>query len=182
MCSAIREDGKTGLIPPDWRGRRSSPVRQCDAENNCSAFSDFKRVIQFSLQASKLNRVTGTYDITWASPFSGSVLLENGNPVANPAASGSASFRDRESGTYTYTLSTLDSTFQVMVTRFDPSINTEHSLTVYDQTTLNAADISLTDIFIRLTEQIFAEHPAEINPMASLFHMPNGREFSPTIQ
>lgn len=34
-------------------------VRQCDAENNCSAFSDFKRVIKFSLEANRLNRVTG---------------------------------------------------------------------------------------------------------------------------
>lgn len=136
-------------------------VRQCDAENNCSAFSDFKRIIKYSLHAPTLNRVTGTYDITWASPFSDSVLLENGNPVAEPAASGSVSFRDRESGTYTYSLSTLNSTFQVVINRFDPDINTDRSLMVHDQATLTAANISLADIFNRFAEQLSAENPAD---------------------
>jgi hypothetical protein len=136
-------------------------VRQCDADDNCSAFSDFKRVIKFSLRAPTLNRVTGTYDITWASPFSDSVLLENGNPVADPSASGSVSFRDRDSGTYTYSLSTLNSTFQVVINRFDPDINTDRSLMIHDQATLNAANISLADIFTRFAEQLSEENPAD---------------------
>lgn len=136
-------------------------VRQCDAENNCSAFSDFKRVIKYSLHSPTLNRVTGTYEIAWDSPFSNSILLENGNPVSEPAATGSVSFRNRESGTYTYSLSTQNSTHQVVINRFDPNIDIDRSLMVHDQTTLNAVNISLADIFNRFAEQLSAENPAD---------------------
>ncbi len=144
-------------------------VRQCDANENCSAFSDIKRIIKYSLNAPTLNRVTGTYEITWNSPFSNSVLLENGEPISEPSASGSRSFRDRESGTYVYSLSTQISTFQVVINRFDPDIDIDRSLIVHDQATLAEVNISLADIFTLFADQLSAENPADPIDANTLF-------------
>lgn len=144
-------------------------VRQCDADDNCSAFSEIKRIIKYSLTAPTLNRVTGTYEITWNSPFSNSILLENGEPISEPSASGSRSFRDRESGIYVYSLSTQTSTFQVVINRFDPDIDIDRSLIIHDEATLAAVDISLADIFTIFADQLSAENPSDPIDANTLF-------------
>ncbi len=138
-------------------------LRQCDADGNCSAFTDFKRYVKYSLETRSLNTVTGTYTVSWKSPFANSVLLENGQPVANAVAgaTGSFSFRDRESGTYVYSLSTQTSNIEVEISRFDTEIDKDRSLLVHDQATLNAANISLAEVFDIFAQQLVAENPAD---------------------
>lgn len=145
-------------------------INQCDADDNCSGFSDFKKVVKYSLHAPKINSVTGDYEIRWQSPFSDSVLLENGVPVSDDASAfGSASFKDRESGTYVYSLSTITKTFTVSIDRFDPDINIDRSLFVHDVATLEASGITLADIFARLAAQLVEENQADPIDATMLF-------------